>query len=180
MDVALDGVAASAAPRAPPTTARRASRRAVVPHPSTQSLDFETIRNLELLANARTGSPTDSVFGIINHTKTAVGAQFLRSQVRGGVRDANRAAGNSSSSVRSHTRAHDTHTHRCRWRAAPPLRSPPAQLLSPVNDAATLNTRLDSVTELLSDESSYVLLQASLAKLPDLDSLLSTVSAGVR
>ena len=47
------------------------------------SLDFETIRNLELLTNARTGSPKDSLFGVINHTKTSVGAQFLRAQVRG-------------------------------------------------------------------------------------------------
>ena len=50
------------------------------------------------------------------------------------------------------------------------------QLLSPVNDATTLNTRLDCEQELLADEATYFSLLASLGKLPDLDSLLSAVS----
>lgn len=67
-----------------------------------QALDYETIRVLELLANARTGSARDSLFGVVNRTQTAVGTRLLR-----------------------------------------------AQLVSPVNDLFTLNTRFDAVEDLL-------------------------------
>lgn len=42
------------------------------------SLDFETVRNLELITNARTGSQRQSLFGVVDRTKTAVGARLLR------------------------------------------------------------------------------------------------------
>ena len=37
--------------------------------------------NLELVVNARTGSQKESLFGAINHTKTTVGARFLRAEI---------------------------------------------------------------------------------------------------
>lgn len=55
-----------------------------------------------MLFNARTGSSRDSLFGVLNLTRTSVGRKLLRSQ-----------------------------------------------LVSPSNDAKTLNTRLDCVSELL-------------------------------
>jgi hypothetical protein len=47
-----------------------------------QSLDFETVKHLELLANSRTGAPAGSLFGVLNQTSTSVGAALLRAQVR--------------------------------------------------------------------------------------------------
>lgn len=49
--------------------------------PTFQTLDFETIKNLELLANARTGATAESLFGVLDHTQTMAGMRFLRSQV---------------------------------------------------------------------------------------------------
>lgn len=121
-----------------------------------QSLDYETVRNLELLASARAaataGTPASSggassssagassrgaprgagdgsLFGVLNHTKTSVGARLLR-----------------------------------------------AQLLSPCTDGPTLTTRLDCVAELLQSESVWMGLTAALPRLCDLDALLSQVS----
>jgi hypothetical protein len=37
--------------------------------------------NLELVVNARTGNQKESLFGAINHTKTTVGARFLRAEI---------------------------------------------------------------------------------------------------
>lgn len=51
-----------------------------------------------------------------------------------------------------------------------------SQILSPCTDAATLTTRLDCVSELLSSEGCYMALAAALPKLCDLDAVLSQVS----
>ena len=47
-----------------------------------QIIDYESVRNLELLANARTGGVKGSLLGGIDKTKTSVGASLLRAQVR--------------------------------------------------------------------------------------------------
>jgi DNA mismatch repair ATPase MutS len=46
-------------------------------------IDRATARDLEIVCNARTGSQKESLFGIINHTKTDVGARFLKAQLLG-------------------------------------------------------------------------------------------------
>jgi len=44
-------------------------------------IDRRTALNLELVQNTRTGSQKDSLFGVLNFTKTAVGASLLRKNV---------------------------------------------------------------------------------------------------
>ena len=48
---------------------------------ASQIIDYESVRNLELLANARTGGVKGSLLGGIDKTKTSVGAALLRAQV---------------------------------------------------------------------------------------------------
>lgn len=45
------------------------------------NVDRRTAINLELICNAKTGKQKESLFGVINHTKTAVGARLLRSNI---------------------------------------------------------------------------------------------------
>jgi len=45
------------------------------------TIDHRTALNLELITNARDGNQRESLFGIINHTKTVVGARFLKSNI---------------------------------------------------------------------------------------------------
>jgi len=45
------------------------------------SLDIATVKQLELVSNARTGSSKNSLYGIINHTKSAAGARLLRTSI---------------------------------------------------------------------------------------------------
>jgi DNA mismatch repair protein MSH4 len=42
------------------------------------SIDRRTAFNLELICNAKNGAQSDSLFGLLNFTKTAVGASLLR------------------------------------------------------------------------------------------------------
>lgn len=44
-------------------------------------MDFETLKSLEVLANARSGSASESLLGAIDRTKTPLGARFLRAQL---------------------------------------------------------------------------------------------------
>ena len=44
-------------------------------------IDRRTAVNLELISNARSGSQKESLFGIINHTKSSVGAALLRKTI---------------------------------------------------------------------------------------------------
>jgi DNA mismatch repair ATPase MutS len=43
----------------------------------TMLIDSQSIANLEVIFNLRTGDKTDSLFGILNHTKTALGGKAL-------------------------------------------------------------------------------------------------------
>lgn len=45
------------------------------------SIDRRTATNLELISNTRSGNQKESLFGVINHTKTVVGARLLRSNI---------------------------------------------------------------------------------------------------
>lgn len=45
-------------------------------------VDTETISNLELIRNSRSGDGKASLFGVLNHTCTAPGARLLRTSVR--------------------------------------------------------------------------------------------------
>jgi len=42
------------------------------------TLDYASIVNLELITNARTHDTKHSLYGVINHTKTSIGARLLR------------------------------------------------------------------------------------------------------
>ena len=44
-------------------------------------LDHATIQNLEILRNLRTGSTKASLYGVLNHCKTAAGGRMLRSSL---------------------------------------------------------------------------------------------------
>jgi DNA mismatch repair ATPase MutS len=58
-------------------------------------MDMETIKHLELLADTRSGACKHSLFGVVNWTKTSVGARLLRSNVR--VRAATHTYGSAGS-----------------------------------------------------------------------------------
>lgn len=92
------------------------------------SIDRKTCANLELISNLYGGNQRESLFGVMNYTKTQVGARLLRSN-----------------------------------------------LLRPSTDIPTIETRLDSVDILLSQERMLLLdkLNETLRKLPDLDKMLS-------
>lgn len=102
---------------------------------SPQVIDFETIKNLELLSCSRTGAPNGSLFKAIDKTKTSVGRALLRAQVRDGVAYCDDELGSLKA-------PYSTSIATARLR----------QLLSPVNDVDTLNSRLDCVEELLGAE----------------------------
>ena len=65
------------------------SSQADVPHMTRSRLpagcmaiDFVTVKNLELIRNLQTGSQKyNSLFAVMNHTSTAVGARLLKSQI---------------------------------------------------------------------------------------------------
>lgn len=97
------------------------------------AVDFETVKSLELLHNARTGTAKGSLFDIINKTKTTVGSKLLRSN-----------------------------------------------LVAPLVDITTLDTRLDCVEEVLSKEQLYFGVIRALPKLLDLDRTLSAFVTAVR
>ena len=42
------------------------------------SIDREAVRSLELLRNARTDTDKETLYSVLNHTKTHVGARLLR------------------------------------------------------------------------------------------------------
>lgn len=44
-------------------------------------MDYETIRNLELVRNVRSGDAKQSLFGVLNYTKTASGTRLLRTSL---------------------------------------------------------------------------------------------------
>lgn len=90
------------------------------------SIDRRTAICLELTNNAKTGSQKSSLFGIINFTKTVVGARLLRSNI-----------------------------------------------LRPVTDTVTLNTRFDCIELLLSNAKLFKELLQSLSQFPDLDKMLA-------
>lgn len=48
---------------------------------SRMNLDRRTAVNLELICNAKTGKQKESLFGVINYTKTVIGARLLRSNI---------------------------------------------------------------------------------------------------
>jgi len=45
------------------------------------SLDPMTIHNMELVRNVRSGSPKESLFGVLNHCKTSMGQKLLRTTI---------------------------------------------------------------------------------------------------
>ncbi len=45
------------------------------------SIDRRTALHLELISNAQSGNQKESLFGVINHTKTVVGGRLLRSSI---------------------------------------------------------------------------------------------------
>ncbi|XP_065836479.1 mutS protein homolog 4-like isoform X2 [Oscarella lobularis] len=47
----------------------------------TMMIDVVTVKNLELLVNARDSKSSHSLFGVLNHTKTTSGARLLRANV---------------------------------------------------------------------------------------------------
>eukprot|EP00904_Undaria_pinnatifida_P001084 jgi/Undpi1/10977/HiC_scaffold_30.g13278.m1 len=51
------------------------------------SIDRSTAKELELITDARSGGQKKSLFGVINHTRTAVGARLLRSTILGASTD---------------------------------------------------------------------------------------------
>eukprot|EP01035_Chromulina_nebulosa_P021418 gene21418-27744_t len=48
---------------------------------TTMNLDRRTAINLELICNAKTGKQKESLFGVINNTKTVIGERLLRSNI---------------------------------------------------------------------------------------------------
>jgi hypothetical protein len=110
------------------------------------------VKHLELLANSRTGAPAGSLFGVLNQTSTSVGAALLRAQV--GRRCATPGGGATESHNTSPRDASCTGPPVIALWASGPLLSAArsSQLLSPVNDADTLEVRLNCVDELLRAE----------------------------
>jgi len=45
------------------------------------AIDRKTAISLELISNAKSGNQKDSLFGVINFTKTIVGARLLRATI---------------------------------------------------------------------------------------------------
>ena len=93
---------------------------------TTMNLDRRTAINLELICNAKTGKQKDSLFGVINNTKTVIGERLLRSNI-----------------------------------------------LRPSTDKVTINTRLDLVEDLLSNNRVFSELVTLLTAFPDLDKMLN-------
>ena len=93
---------------------------------TTMNLDRRTAINLELICNAKTGKQKESLFGVINNTKTVIGERLLRSNI-----------------------------------------------LRPSTDKVTINTRLDLVEDLLSNNRVFTELIALLSAFPDLDKMLN-------
>lgn len=93
---------------------------------TTMNLDRRTAINLELICNAKTGKQKESLFGVINNTKTVIGERLLRSNI-----------------------------------------------LRPSTDKVTINTRLDLVEDLLSNNRVFSELVALLTAFPDLDKMLN-------
>lgn len=88
-------------------------------------IDTDTAKNLELISNNR-GNKKDTLFGILDFTKTGPGSRLLRSNV-----------------------------------------------LQPVSDIITLNSRYDIIEELLQKENVLIQIVSDLEKFSDLDALLS-------
>ena len=115
----------------PPTTTRARNAFNGEPHAVPEgklALEFQTIKALEIIANSRTGKHEKSLFGVINHTQASyvVWATNARTRV-----------------CRDRCDCEQTRVGQRLLRAT---------LLSPSNDAVTINLRLDCIGELLSSQ----------------------------
>ena len=50
------------------------------------AIDGETLRNLEVVCGIRSGKVSDSLYGVINHTKTSIGSRLLRANLISPIR----------------------------------------------------------------------------------------------
>ena len=51
------------------------------PFLSSRTTDVATVKNLELIANTHNPSSGHSLFGVLDHTKTAMGSRLVRSNI---------------------------------------------------------------------------------------------------
>ena len=93
------------------------------------NIDRRTATSLEIVSSVRDGNQKETLFGVINRTKTKVGERLLRSN-----------------------------------------------LLRPINEIATLNTRLDVVDFFTQHKHVYNSIAKKLAEIPEIDSMLYGLS----
>ena len=110
----------------------------------TMIIDSGTLCNLEVLCNSKTGSVKESLFGVLNYTKTKAGGTFRK--FRESISFSNTMC------------------------AARLLR---VNLCQPPKDENTINTRLDCVEELLNNEGAYFAISTALLEVPNLDRIVS-------
>ncbi len=103
-----------------------------------QTIDFESVRSLELLANAVDGTATGTLFDCLDYTKVK-GALGFKWGICGGL----------CSLLLELSACVMAHGHALPWQTTVGCRLLRANLLSPINDIPTLETRLDCVQELL-------------------------------
>jgi DNA mismatch repair protein MSH4 len=93
-------------------------------------IDPTTVHVLELIQNLNDAKSTDSLFGLLNNTHSAMGARLLRTNV-----------------------------------------------LQPLTDIPTLNSRLDAVEEFTLHEQMFFQVKDALKGFPDMDRLCTAVRA---
>ena len=116
----------------PPTTTSARNAFNGEPHAVPEgklALEFQTIKALEIIANSRTGKHEKSLFGVINHTQASY-VVWATTNARTRV-------------CRDRCDCEQTRVGQRLLRAT---------LLSPSNDAVTINLRLDCIGELLSSQ----------------------------
>ena len=111
----------------------------------TVMIDGNTIWNLELICNSRTGDIKQSLYGVLNYTNTVAGGEYQRDPNWGWERGYLRRAG----------------------------RLLRINLCQPPTDKNTIETRLDCLEELLINQENFHALNASLKALPDMDPIVS-------